>query len=142
VDTLSSNADGLALAVTFHYCDYADQNTLSTPSILGTIIRQLLLNISIPEHIESSIVKAYGESIRTPERDEIVNILYSVLELYSKTYIILDGLDECSREVKEDVLFAIRKVVPLNTTVVKIFVSSRPEDRIVMALKGCPHISV
>jgi hypothetical protein len=58
-------------------------------------------------------------------------------------YIILDGLDECGKDVQQDILLAVNRLAHFHQTIVKVFVSTREDTQIANPLRGypCVHMS-
>ena len=63
----------------YYYCDYADQRTLQTDRILGTVLKQLLRGGQIPGDIGSQILRAYKDGQRTPGIQEIIDIICNLM---------------------------------------------------------------
>ena len=74
-----------------------------------------------------------------PDWREISKILYTIINSYHLTYIVIDGLDECGKETQDDILSVLNRLLKLDS-VVKIFVSAREEPRILTALKDYSHL--
>ena len=85
--------------VVYYYCEYADQRTLQPINIFGTFLKQLYAKHDIPEKIEEQILQAYAHGTRSPSTKELINILGQVLALRSRVVVVLDGLDECEKDV-------------------------------------------
>lgn len=129
-------------AIVYFYCDYADHRTLETCNILGTIILQLLRTNPIPEPLMVMIRKGYEDGLRTPETKELIEIICAAVELFPQVFIIIDGLDECKKNVCQDVLVLIKRLIHKRSPCVKIFVSCREEDQILQSLSHYSHIQI
>ena len=142
VDSLLSEADGTKIAVASYYCDYSDLNTLTALSIFGTLVKQLLAAVDISQHLEQLIDRCYAHGTRTPDNQEMLDILSETLKLFSKVYLVIDGLDECKREERSEVLSSVKKLMRSDVPVVKIFLSSREEADITACLEVTQLIHV
>lgn len=129
-------------AVVYFYCDYADHRTLDTCNILGSLLMQLLRTKPIPEPLVAMIEKCYEDGLRTPETKELIAIICTAVEIFSELFIIIDGLDECKKNVWQDVLVLIKDLIQKKTPCVKIFVSCREEDQILQGLAQYSHIQI
>ena len=126
----------------YYYCDYADQRTLQTDRILGTILKQLLSTDHFPKAIEPQILRAYKDSQRTPRTDELVDLVCSLMQLHPLAYIVLDGLDECERQPRQDVLNFLKRLSNLGSSCVRTLVSCRDEDHLLRSLHQYPRIQI
>ena len=144
IDFLSSKVDNKNSTIAFYYCAFSDIVTLQTVSILGTILKQLLLpKSSLLDTLNSALSTTFENVSRSPDRKELTKLLGSVLEAYSQVYMIIDGLDECEKNVQQDVLYAISEIVQIPEHIVKVWVSNREDAEIRNTLKAysCLYIS-
>ena len=58
------------------------------------------------------------------------------------SHIIIDALDECSRQEREYLLDALSQLTKESTGTVKVFISSRDDMDIVRSLAGCPNVLI
>ena len=65
-----------------------------------------------------------------------------LIELYPQTTIILDALDECNPATRLDLLRALEHLLQQSCSLVKIFVSSRNDQDIVMQLNGYLNLEI
>ncbi|KAI9857597.1 MAG: hypothetical protein M1813_008189 [Trichoglossum hirsutum] len=122
------NTDEPGTAAAFHYCDYSDSITLESTSVLGTIARQLLeKSDDIPNEVEQRINLSYKDGTRTPSAGDLISILASSLATFSKVFIVVDGLDECQSSARRTILLALKQLMRLEHTIVKLYVTSRDE---------------
>ena len=142
IDTFLSTPEANGEVVVYFYCDYADHRTLDTCNILGTILLQLLRTKPIPEPIRAMIRRSYEDGLRTPETKELIAIICSAVELFCRVCIIIDGLDECKKNVWQDVLVLVKGLIQKRTPCVKVFVSCREEDQILQGLSRYSHIQI
>ncbi|KAH8147134.1 uncharacterized protein LAJ45_08934 [Morchella importuna] len=63
-----------------------------------------------------------------------------LLPLQNETTIVIDALDEYDQEKGKKFLMSLRKIVESSTSLVKIFVSSRNDDDIVLKLEKLPNL--
>lgn len=142
IDTLLTTPGVNDEAVVYFYCDYADHRTLDTCNILGSILLQLLRTKPIPEPLVAMIKKCYEDGLRTPETKELIAIICTAVESFPEIFIVIDGLDECKKNVWQDVLVLIKDLIQKKTPCVKIFVSCREEDQILQGLAQYSHIQI
>ena len=126
----------------YYYCDFADQRTLQTDRILGTVLKQFLPEDQFPKEIEPQILQAYGHGQRTPGTHEIGDLVCSLMQLRPPGYIVLDGLDECEKQPRQEVLNVLKRVTALKNACVRTFVSCRDEDELLRSLHLYPRIQL
>jgi hypothetical protein len=91
---IKSNTTKSNIGLAYVYCDYRDQKEQTTKHILGSIIKQLLRQLStIPEDITELWHK--HQDGKTLKFDAIADTLRTTSKLFNQTYICLDALDEC-----------------------------------------------
>ena len=91
--------------------------------MIRTLLKQLLCSLdSIPRELE----KVYDDcscSLKNPDKGFLTSQLISVAEKYPTVFIVLDALDECSKETFEDVITLIHR---LKNSGIKVFCTFRP----------------
>ena len=134
IDTLSSmRSEDTSFA--YYYCDYADKISLEPITILGTLVQSLLLSSEIiPQEVSELIQESYHDGERTPDTDEVFNILLKVMQLCSSIVLVLDGIDEVDEKNFYSVLSLLKKLLSAPGVVVKLFVTSREHKDILSLL--------
>ena len=74
--------------------------------------------------------------------EEATDLLMITVEERPVTYIFLDALDECERETRYELIKAMEKVLIDSPILIKIFVSSRDDQDIVLSLDNYPNITI
>jgi Cdc6-like AAA superfamily ATPase len=83
------------VAIAYLYCNFQRQQEQKPTDLLASILKQLIQRQpSVPEKVMSLYKHHYDERTR-PSFDEISKVLHSIVYNYSKTFIIIDALDEC-----------------------------------------------
>jgi len=86
-------------AIAYCYCDHADGKTLEAPSIIGTLIQQLLIVKSTIDEIAASMIrKMYHQGLGHPPFDKLIDLLCHIIGGYDLVYIVIDGLDEAETD--------------------------------------------
>lgn len=89
---------GLKIAVAVMYLRYNDlKQTLA--NLLGSVIKQLIQELDLLPHGVQELYQQHFVHDTTPTFEEIVLALVAVLQEFDRSYLIVDGLDECSEEV-------------------------------------------
>lgn len=61
---------------------------------------------------------------------------------FRQTVICIDALDECNKTTRDKLLHALEQILRSSTSLVKIFVTSRDDDDIVLHLDGSPNVYI
>jgi Cdc6-like AAA superfamily ATPase len=97
VDDLWKHSDQHAkYAIAYAYCSYKRQHEQTLVNLMATLLRQLLQERSdLPDAVQSLYQRHFHKKTR-PSVDELRVLLQSVTEIYSKVFIVVDALDECT----------------------------------------------
>jgi Cdc6-like AAA superfamily ATPase len=126
IDYLQTNYKSSGVA--YLYCDIGQQGQQAPETLLGSILKQLVSNRSpLPKEVKSLYEQHKGKRSR-PELIEISKVLQSVISPDSRTFILIDALDECQnhdscRDILLSEIFTLQVKTRLN-----IFATSRPQE--------------
>ncbi|KAJ9196266.1 hypothetical protein DTO164E3_6322 [Paecilomyces variotii] len=132
----------------YFYCSRnpAEPGSSQAKEVAASIARQLSY-VDEKSLLEPAIQK-YKERQRTGfskgplDLDETRALIIELLAYYPVATIILDALDECTLESREELLDTIDYIVQESPTLVKIFVSSRDDQDIASQLQGYPKVEL
>ena len=129
--------------VIYYYCDYANQRTLHLNHVLGSLLKQLLINQQVPEHIETQLLQVYAGGSRSPSENALDDIFYSVVALRSQLYVVFDGLDECENSIWKAILKILERLGAMGRCKVKIFITCVEEGSVShhLASHACIQLS-
>lgn len=116
--------------VIYHYCEFSDSQSLEPIIILGTLIRQLLGTIAIPENLEKQIERCFSSRIRQASSEELYQLFEDAMRQFSTIYVLIDGIDECKNENIDLILSTFNRILhrETNTSTIKIIHFSRHND--------------
>jgi len=129
IDSLCDQAGGQNVAVACFYFDFAAQQEQSSTSILGALLKQLVVGLGeVPEEM----TRAYEEQKkfiggRRPRHTDIVKMLQTASSK-KRTFICIDALDECVPERRAKLLGSLNQVLQ-KSPATRIFVTGRPHIR-------------
>ncbi|KAF8463356.1 hypothetical protein BDZ91DRAFT_313566 [Kalaharituber pfeilii] len=117
------------IGITFLYCDYRDKQEQTLVHILGSFIKQLVLQcthagIQLPEVVRSTYKTAQKSQIRLDRRTGI-NLMKDFLQELGSTFILIDALDELQDTTRTNFLQVIDDIMHLKTNL-RIFFTARP----------------
>jgi hypothetical protein len=120
--SLSDDKTGRA----YLYCIYKRQDNQKSDDLLASLLGQLVARQSM---VPESIRKLYDEHRKGEKsrlsRDEIREELHSIIKTYSRTFIVIDALDECKTDgIRNELLSEIYKLQEGSNT--RLMVTFRP----------------
>jgi hypothetical protein len=131
VDSMSPFFMEINSAICYYYCDYAEARTLDVCLILGTLIRQLLERIAVPSDLAKEINYYFEDGSTKPLPEDYIQLLTKTLSRFTTVMVILDGVDELAREDQTVLVDAVRQLIQIPSSVVKIMVFSRREEKLI-----------
>jgi hypothetical protein len=132
-------------AIAFFYCNRIDPSRRDALSVLRSLVRQLSTRANDSDYIHPKLEQLYY-STRSDASDLSISTCKSLIlefvNLYPRTTIILDALDECDQKSRVHLLDILTEVVDISTNPVKIFISSRPDIEIRERLASRPSVEI
>jgi len=83
-----------SIGIAYIYCNFRRQQEQNAADLLASLLKQLIQRQPLPENV-TSLYRRHNDERTRPSFDEISKVLHSVVADYSKTFIIIDALDEC-----------------------------------------------
>ncbi|KAF5568178.1 het-E-1 heterokaryon incompatibility protein [Fusarium phyllophilum] len=133
-------------AVAFFYCKRDEENRRNPRDILRSILRQLSTPV---KEVESGTIHIALPGL--PSRLELNGTTFDVATCesligrladdYPRTTIILDALDECDRNTREELMRVLSNLTS-GSTKLRVFISSRHDEDIRRHFKGSPIMEV
>lgn len=109
--------------VTYFFCRYDDEKSLTAKIIIGSLIRQALESRVPSASIELKLADLYRCS--GPDLDDLEPLFGEVIVSSPRHFIVLDGVDECSKVEKDALLDVLAKVFTASSNTLKLFIASR-----------------
>jgi hypothetical protein len=138
--------------VAYFYCarNKSEPQRANPEEIMRSVLKQLSCSKSdLP--VREPVAKMYQERKEEAEDNgcepekltlaECVDIIVALLESNPAT-IIIDALDECDPARRGELLAALDKIIQLSANLMKIFVSSRDDNDIVLRLTNSPNVFI
>ncbi|KAH8667894.1 hypothetical protein BGZ61DRAFT_498355 [Ilyonectria robusta] len=127
--------------VLFFFPRFDEMESLRAETILRSIVRQVLEPNDLSEQIETAL-GSMGQSSST-ESEEVLELLQMGIAPLRTFYIIIDGLDECERNDRRDILQVLSSLIS-SSSKVKVFMASRENinREITKTFRVIEHISM
>jgi hypothetical protein len=87
--------DDLTVGIVYLYCNFRQQHKQRPTDLLLSVLKQLVQKQQSIHKTLQSLYDYYKDKPSRPSFDEILKALHSVVADYSRTFIIIDALDEC-----------------------------------------------
>jgi Cdc6-like AAA superfamily ATPase len=83
-----------SVGIAYLYCNFRRQDEQNPAELLSNLLKQLVQGqLSVPESVKS-LYERHKDKAR-PSFDEILKVFHTVVAGYSRTFIVIDALDEC-----------------------------------------------
>lgn len=122
IDKILTTQQEADTVISFFFVQFDSQNSLQSANILKSIIRQALSKTEVSSDIEVALDGIRRELPTQPQ--EIVKVLEMVAEKFRTFYIVIDGLDECEKQERVDLLESLSSLTA-NFPNILIFIASR-----------------
>jgi hypothetical protein len=84
-----------SVGIAYLYCNFRREQEQKPADLFASLLKQLIQEQpSVPESIRG-LYEHHKDRRTRPSSDEILAVLHSVIRDYSRTFIIIDALDEC-----------------------------------------------
>jgi hypothetical protein len=136
------------MKLAYFYCNRAEENRREPDSILSTIIQQLAQSPFDENKLLKPIVDIYrdrkkqGQISSRLSLAESQQLLVQLTDIYPRTMICIDALDEVAEDKRIHLLKALNYVIAKSKTLVKIFATTRMNPEIVAQFEIFPRIEL
>lgn len=127
--------------VSFFFPRFDETESLRAETILRSILRQALEPNDLSRQIETALESMRQSS--STEFEEVLELLQMGIAPLRTFYIIIDGLDECERNDRRDILQVLSSLTSSGSKV-KVFMASRENisREITKTFRSIEHISM
>ena len=119
IDRLKDDLLPTSAALAYLYFDQQDQPSLTPVAVIGCLSKQLLL----PKDSASELIMSLSKTPNNKNMETMLSIFLDACQSYTKVYVILDALDECSDEFRKGILKFLSVIREKPTT--RVLVTSR-----------------
>jgi Cdc6-like AAA superfamily ATPase len=130
----AKNQNDLNVAVLYVFCSYTKQQEQTIEHFFASMLQQLVQSRpELPESIKN-LYSGHSSKKTRPSTDEVIGLLRSVASGYSKVFILIDALDECTPLHRRQLLDEVFKLLSLSS--IQLFATSRMYPDIMNTFKG------
>ncbi|ORX98360.1 hypothetical protein BCR34DRAFT_577292 [Clohesyomyces aquaticus] len=148
-DAVARYKAGVSPHPVFFYCSRnpAEPARSDPHAILASLARQLsclapgkpLLGPSVNLFKDK---EAEGFASGSLQMDESLNLILQLITHYPLTTIVIDAMDECDPQKRHELLKALEQILQNSSSLVKVFVSSRNDQDIILRLQRYPNLEI
>lgn len=111
-------------SVSYLFVRYDDENSRSADQILRSLIFQALTGRGVQDSLKKLLEESASRSF---ERSSLLPLLGHSISLLEKTFLVVDGLDQCSPQERRILLQAFSQLMQMGSGhgAVKILISAR-----------------
>lgn len=131
VDDINLYVYDKGIAVAYFFCRHDIPESLNAGTIIGSLVRQLLL--PIPDL--AMVAKFLDDTTLALDFDRLFNLLRRALPSTYKAYFILDGLDECGDNERNQLILQLRKLQGTFTMLLCISFRLEPDNALKLSLE-------
>jgi Cdc6-like AAA superfamily ATPase len=142
-DALKKNPNHEGLA--FFYCNRNEAERQEPLSVLRSFVRQLSTIANEEDSVQKNLRQLHIQTrLKASElsMDVCKGLLLEFINLYPKTTLVLDALDECDKRKRGVLIETFDYFLDHALRPIKIFISSRPDGDIKERFKGRVNIEI
>jgi hypothetical protein len=122
------------------YCNYQDYSLETATNLIASLLKQLVEDCcSISENVKS-FCNQHREQNTSPTLDEFITALETETRAYTKVFIVVDALDECSESNGSRV--KLLRALQSLTGPINLMVTSRDLPSIEQYFRGALHLQI
>ena len=112
VNHLQSLFKDANVSVACIYCNYKEQDVHTASNLVASLLRQMVQNSRAISDNVRSFYKYHQNRDTRPTLDEFTHALQSEIRPYTKIFVVVDALDECSEgnDTRANILKALRSL--------------------------------
>jgi hypothetical protein len=128
VEHVRANSESEEVGVAFAYCHYKDLEANTSASIVASLVRQLTMRGNrLHRKVDDLFRKLTKDNkSRKPGPKELQILLLELASSFDKTYVLVDGIDECEKRDRSMLLSMLKDLANLRGGRVRVFATSRP----------------
>lgn len=137
INYVDGSLDSKEACLAYIYCIYKEKDEQTDVNLISSVLQQLIQSHGF---ISDQLSLLYNHHVKRQTRPSLVewsDLLQSEVRRHSRTYIIVDALDECSEGARDIFLDEIRKLPNAN-----LLVTSRPNLIIEHDFEGTASIEI
>jgi hypothetical protein len=142
VDYLETNfPKGSNVGIAYLYCDYDKRHDQTLEHFLASLSKQLLQKRSSIPDVVKQLHSRHNDKLTRPSYEELSEALQDVTAIYTRAFIIVDALDECTAGKCRTTLLS--KIFELQAKLgINIFATSRIKGEVTKLFDGALCLTI
>ena len=125
----------------YHYCDFGDSRSTSPPTVLRSLLIQLLSStVDWLGDFGDLVARSKRKEGPPTKLSELVELIKRASKRCSSVFAVIDALDECKPSDREGLLNSLRNLTEQSN--ISLFLTSRKEHDIFQVFHSIPAISL
>ena len=114
VEYLERSFEKNNVAIAYIYCSYKEQEDQTAVNLIASLLHQLVQKKAAISDVIASLHRQHTKKKTRPTLTDYTDLLQSEARGFSKVFIVIDALDECSESngTRDSFLTEIRKLQP------------------------------
>ncbi|KAI1738955.1 hypothetical protein F4680DRAFT_466763 [Xylaria scruposa] len=139
INHLRKTSDRHGVGVVFLYCNYKEDKERKVVNLLSALLKQLVQELPYTPAIVQALYETHKDRKTQPSLSDISTTIRHVLEDYREVFIVVDALDECPDEYRDNLLSELKN---LQVPRVRLMVTSRPISTISTRFRGALQLPI
>ncbi|ERF69237.1 hypothetical protein EPUS_09501 [Endocarpon pusillum Z07020] len=130
--------------IVYAYCSYKRQHEQTFSNLIATLLRQFLLQLpAVPDDFRK-LYECHTNASSRPniDKNELRSLLYSATETCAKVFIVIDALDECTDDVRGELLSELFELQTKSNIDVSFLATTRYMKNILEQFEDCTELEI
>jgi hypothetical protein len=120
------------------YCNYKERSRQSVFNLVTSLLKQLVQDHTVAYESVKTLHLHHKNQETRPTLEQILEAFRLATGTFSKVFVVVDALDECSDTTRAELLTALRSLAnPIN-----LLVTSRDLASIAQEFRGTKHLDI
>ncbi|KAF2175434.1 hypothetical protein K469DRAFT_647119, partial [Zopfia rhizophila CBS 207.26] len=138
VDYLERNLALDHVGIAYIYFNYKEQSEQTATNLIASLLQQLVRKDAFVSEEITSLFHRHMQQLTRPTIAEWSMLLESQIGRFSRVFILIDALDECSESTRDEFLYEMQQLQPF----INLLITSRPISTIELELDGAARLGI
>jgi len=130
--------------IAYLYCSYKSRAEQNLENLMSSLLRQLTQEQPVLDVDLANLYERHAQKNSRPSSYEISRVLHSTTRSYSRTFVVIDALDECtnSDNTRDRLLTEIFGLQTKSPSKIYLFATSRFIPEVTNKFKDCMELEI
>ena len=105
-------------------------------------MKQFLVDDHIPKELEHRFPRGFGEDAYVLDVYDLTDLICLAMKTTPLTYLIIDGLGECEKNARKEILTFLDRLEDIGSSTVKTLITCCQEDQLLRSFSRVPKIQL